>query len=307
MAAMEKTDNQPKLLKQGDTIGVAAPAGPFEPSVFEAGVEVLEDMGFQVAVDPVIHSSDRFMAGSDLDRIGVLHRLYADPDIQAIICARGGYGSMRLLPLLDLHLVTHNPKPLIGFSDISALTNVIAEHCRVCSIHGPVVTSLGRGDDVSHEALYAVLTGSGDLTVRAPRPICIHPGTATGPLMGGNLTTLCHLLGTGYMPSFKGCVLLLEDINEPPYRLDRMLVQMLMAGCFEGIAGIILGSFVNCGAPNDIITIFEDIFREAPVPISFGFPIGHGPTNLAVPIGRPARFDADAGEFTVPAAGERRP
>ena len=302
---MRKPSASDFTLNPGDTIGVAAPAGPFDRELFNKGRAVLEGMGFQVQADPRITERRGFLAGDDQQRVDVLHALFENDDISAIVCARGGYGSLRLLPLLDDFLIRQNPKPFVGFSDITALLNVLALRCNTPVIHGPVVTSLSYAGAETLAGLERILSGEA-IVISALDPSVITPGRAAGPLFGGNLTTLNHLLATEFMPDLSGCILLLEDVNEAPYRIDRMLCQMRMAGCFDTVAGIALGHFKNCGTPEEIRGVFVAHFETLRIPVLGGLPIGHGDVNIALPLGVPATIDTAnatlcvAGETTAP-------
>lgn len=281
-------------LNPGDTLGVAAPAGPFDETLFRKGMTVLEEMGFKLYVDPRISAKQAFLAGDDHQRADVLHALFENSDVSAIICARGGYGSLRLLPLIDEAFIRRNPKPVIGFSDITALLLHLLCRCRIPVVHGPVVTSLANADAATLAGLKRLFAGKAITVLADPTQVMVS-GKAAGPLMGGNLTTLNHLLATGFMPDLAGCLLLLEDINEAPYRLDRMLCQMRLAGCFDAIAGLVLGNFEHCGDPAVIREVVMTHFTSPSVPVMGGFPIGHGVTNIAVPLGVRAVLDTAAG------------
>ena len=252
MEAKEIKSVKPKRLNPGDTIGIAAPAGPFDPEKFMAGKRVLESMGFRTVFDEAIFQKSGFLAGTDVQRADQLNRLFADATVQAIACARGGYGSMRILPLLDFGTIQKNPKIFLGFSDISVLLNVLHERCGLVTFHGPVVTTLADTDQGTVAALERALTSEAPLELSPENGVVVRPGLASGPVAGGNLTTLCHLVGTSYAPSFKGKILLLEDLGEAPYRIDRMLTQMKLSECFDGIAGMILGTFKECGFLSEI-------------------------------------------------------
>jgi muramoyltetrapeptide carboxypeptidase len=284
---------RPPRLEPGDTIGIVAPAGPFDPEKFMQGETVLKNMGFRICYDEGIFQSHGFLAGTDTRRADQLNRLFADPSVQAIICARGGYGSMRILPLLDFETIRANPKIFIGFSDISALLAALYEQSGLITFHGPMVTSLADATEKTISAMKMALTSDGPFELIPEDGKTIRPGMCSGILAGGNLTTLCHLLGTPYAPNFNGKILLLEDVGEVTYRIDRMLTQMKLAGSLNGIAGLILGAFKKCGKMNEIVEIFDNIFHDADIPILAGFDIGHGKTNLTVPIGLNATLDTD--------------
>jgi len=283
----------PESLKEGDKVGIAAPAGPFEIEKFERGLAVIGTMGFVPVVDDDVYKRDRHMAGPDKHRAKQLTSLFARDEIKAIICARGGFGCLRVLPYLDYDLISVNPKMLIGFSDVTALLTTLSQHCGLAGIHGPVVTSLGFADDESKVRYKQVLCGDGPADIEPAEPVVINPGEANGVLTGGNLATLCHLVGTEFTPDFSGKIVLLEDVNEAPYRIDRMLTQMSMAGCFENVTGIVLGAFKDCGDGEEIVKVFEDVFEGFEGPILCGFPIGHGARNFAVPVGVEVELDTE--------------
>ena len=293
MLSKDNTSIRPPRLNPGDTIGIAAPAGPFDPEKFMKGKTVLESMGFQTFFDEGIFQKHGFLAGTDIQRADQVNRLFADPTVQAIVCARGGYGSMRILPLLDFKTIQTNPKIFLGFSDISALLSVLHDHCGLITFHGPVVTTLGNATEKTIMAMKTALTSDAALDLIPEDGMVIKPGVCSGILAGGNLTTLCHLAGTSYASNFKGKILLLEDVGEMSYRIDRMLTQMKLAGCFNGISGLILGAFKECGHLNEIVEIFNNIFENADIPILAGFDMGHGEHNLTIPMGLGATLDTD--------------
>ena len=283
----------PSRLEPGARIGIVAPAGPFDDETFSRGVRILEKMGFEVVVPPELLDARGYLAGSDGRRARFVNQLFADKSIDAIVCARGGYGSIRILQLLDYETIAHNPKVFIGFSDITVLLNVLLNRCGMATFHGPVVTSLADAPDETRNALVKAIASDTRIEFRLPGGTAVKPGLGTGPVCGGNLTILCHLVGTPYVPDFSGKILLLEDRAEAPYRIDRMLVHMKLAGCFENLAGIVLGSFEDCGSMETILNIVSDVFAAHPIPILAGLDVGHGKNNLTVPFGLEATLDAD--------------
>jgi muramoyltetrapeptide carboxypeptidase len=294
MAPLNKKPIRPPRLKPGDTIGIVAPAGPFDVTIFDQGIHTLRAMGFQVHIPDDLYESDGYLAGSDQHRGDVIHRLFADTDINAIVCAKGGFGSIRLLPLLDFRVIEKNPKIFMGHSDISSLLSAIYGKCGLVTFHGPLITTLSAAPEATRQAVIAALTCEHALDIKTEKGITIHSGSNTGQVCGGNLTTLCHLLGTPFEPSFSEGILFLEDRGEVPYRLDRMLSQMKLAGCFEGLAGLILGDFIDCGPAEDILKIFSDLFQDSAIPILAGFESGHGKQNITLPLGVEATLDADS-------------
>ena len=284
---------RPARLKPGARIGIVAPAGPYDDETFGRGVRVLEKMGFEVFVPPQLLEAKGYLAGSDRRRAQFVNELFADKSIDAVMCARGGYGSIRILPLLDYPTLADNPKVFIGFSDITVLLNVLNNRCGMATFHGPVVTSLADSSDESRIALLQAVSSDTGCEVKVPGGTAVKGGSGTGAVCGGNLTTLCHLVGTPYVPSFTNKILFLEDRAEAPYRIDRMLVHMKLAGCFENLAGIVLGSFEDCGSMESILNIVSEIFAPYPIPILAGFDAGHGKNNITIPVGVEATLDAD--------------
>ena len=290
--AVRKRALKPPRLGPGSVIGIAAPAGPFEPATLDRGVEVLRAMDFEVVVPDGLFDANGYLAGTDAHRADVLNRLFADPGIDAVMCARGGYGSLRILPLLDYARMAAQPKALIGFSDITALLTAVFSRCGLVTFHGPVVTTLADASKRTLAGLRAAVASDRPLTVRSEGATALRTGSASGPVCGGNLTTLCHLLGTPFAPRFRSRIVFLEDRGEAPYRVDRMLVHMRTAGCFEGIKGLVLGSFDDCGTPAEIQAIVTDVFQGAQFPILAGVEAGHTEPNLTLPLGVRAALDA---------------
>ncbi len=295
MANSDQSLIRPKRLSPGDCIGIAAPAGPYNEGEFEQGIAAIRDMGFQVKIPENLQQPKSFLAASDEHRAGLLIKLFKDPAVDAIICARGGYGSLRILERLDYDVIRTNPKPFVGFSDISALHAAFNARAGLVVFHGPMVISLGKSDKKTRTSFLQAMTTERPIVIHAPKPSQLCPGTATGIVAGGNLATLCHLLGTPFAPIYKGTILLLEDITEAPYKIDRMLFQMKMAGCFHGVKGVVLGSFQDSGSYRDICDIAGAIFNDMQVPVLAGFEIGHSETNLIVPLGLKATLDTEEG------------
>ncbi len=283
----------PVRLKPGAKIGIAAPAGPFDSQTFLRGTRILEAKGFEVYVPQGLLEANGYLAGSDEHRAEFVNQLFADKSVDAIVCARGGYGSLRILHLLDYDAVAKNPKIFIGFSDITALLTVLYDRCGLVTFHGPVLTSLADADEITKVSLFQTVSSDTKLEIEVSEGITLSPGAGSGILCGGNLNTLCHLVGTPFAPSFADKILFLEDRAEAPYRIDRMLIQMKLADCFKGLAGIVLGSFEDCGPADEIFKIINEIFSDYHVPILAGMDAGHGNPNLTLPMGIEATLDAD--------------
>jgi muramoyltetrapeptide carboxypeptidase len=256
-------------------------------------VQVLQDLGFETVIPEGLSAAQGYLAGPDGMRAEILQRLFEDARIDAIACARGGYGSMRILPLLDYDRIAAHPKILIGFSDATALLSAITGRCGFAAFHGPVVTTLADAMESTRTALLSAIASGAPMVISPLSAVALRSGRAVGVVCGGNLTTLCHLLGTPYQPSFRNRILFLEDRGEAAYRIDRMLTQMKLAGCLEGIRGLILGSFTNCGSDQEIFEIFGGRFTDESVPILAGLPAGHTEPNLTLPLGIQAVLDAD--------------
>ena len=282
---------RPGRLNPGDTIGIVAPAGAFDREIFMQGLSTLKSMGFHTRAPDEIYDKTGYLAGSDAQRAQLVNRLFKDPDVQAIVCARGGYGSLRMLPLVDFDIIRAHPKIFVGYSDITALLTAITSQSGLVTFHGPMVTTLAMAPELTRQTLSAAIASDAPIEIAPAAGVVIQAGRTKGPVIGGNLNTLCHLLGTSFEAGFKNHILLLEDRGEAHYRIDRMLSQMKLAGCFEEIAGLVLGSFEDCGALDGIYQIFQEHFQDFQIPILAGFDIGHGKQNMTVPIGMTATLD----------------
>ena len=298
MVKKHKVVQNPARLSPGDTIGIVAPSSPFNHQAFQSGIAVLEKKGFHVTVPDDLFAKKGYLAGSDKQRALQLNNSFANPELKAILCARGGFGALRILSFLNYHLIGRNPKIFIGFSDITALLAVLYYKCNLVTFHGPVVTSLGNAPSETQNAFFKALLSKSALQIKSPQPICLNPGIVAAPLAGGNLTTLCHLAGTAFAPDFSDHILLLEDRGEATYRIDRMLSHMKLAGCFENLAGLVLGSFEECGPTDSVYKIVKNIFKTENIPIAAGFEIGHGTQNMTVPLGLRVELDASHGLLT---------
>jgi muramoyltetrapeptide carboxypeptidase len=287
-----------RALRPGESVAVIAPAGPFDRESFEAGVAVIAER-YRVQYDPGIFQRHRYLAGDDQRRLAELNHALADHSIRAIFCARGGYGTMRLLQKLPATGSATLAKPLVGFSDITAL-HQWRQSQGIVSIHGPVLTQLGRLGRPTSERLFSLLESNAPAMPLHGTTSFVE-GIAEGPLLGGNLSVFTRLLGTPFMPALDGAVLLLEDVAERPYRLDRMWTQLELAGVFRKVSGIALGSFTQC-EERDATYSSQDVLRELAgatgLPCAIGFPIGHSDINEPVPLGVCVRLDATTARLT---------
>ena len=292
----------PPYLKPGATIGVCAPSGSFDPVRFEAGLSRVRDMGFEIYLPPGLNAQKRYLAGDDAHRAGIVNDLFQDPGIDAILCARGGFGALRILPYLDFDLLNNYPKFVVGFSDITALLAEGVKQCPFSMIHGPVVTSLADASRESIDSLLQALSGPVP-GMHLANGKTLRPGRASGILVGGNLATLVSMAGTRFQPDFNDGILFLEDIREPAYKIDRMLTQMAFSGILAGVRGVVLGTFDHCGDETMIHDIVTERFNEPRVPILSGLAAGHGGTNLSLPLGAAVTLDADTYELSFAPRG----
>ncbi len=300
----------PPKLRRGDAVRVVAPSSPYDPAALDRGLEVLSTrFGLEPRMRADLGTRRGYLAGDDARRAEEWREAVADPDSRAIFCARGGYGAMRILPAVDPAPLLARPKALVGFSDVTAL-HAVLNRAGLASVHGPVVTQLGRAPEDALRHLEALLLEDAPRAGpwEAPAPGAglvasrtISPGRASGPLLGGTLTLLAHLAGTPYAPRLDGAILLLEDVGEKPYRIDRCLTQLRLAGALDRIAGLAIGLFTSC---DDAGILALDVVREAAlalgVPAVEGLPVGHEDANFAVPLGARATLVA-------PAPGEEGP
>ena len=291
-------------LRSGDVVAVTSPAGPVPGDRLDAGLRVLESWGLAVSVMANVRGQhDRFsyLSSSDADRAADFMNGWCDPSVTAVFCARGGYGAQRMVDLLDWQaLAEAGPKVLVGFSDVTTLHQAFAARLGISTIHGPVVTSLGAGDDESRAHLRSLLFEPVPGLRLTPEPLhALVDGRAGGVLVGGNVALLAAEIGTPDSQPAANSIAVLEDISEEMYRLDRLLTQLLRARWFDKVRGIALGQFVDCGQPDSVRRLVEDRLAPLGVPILLDLPVGHADRNLAFPFGVPATLDADAGTLEL--------
>ncbi|MBI5582762.1 MAG: LD-carboxypeptidase [Deltaproteobacteria bacterium] len=288
----------PLFLEPGDTIGIPAPASLYDQDLFEKGVQVLEGWGFKTRTGRRRIRKKRFLAGSDPERAEELTGMFLDPDIKAVICARGGYGTMRLLEGFNYQVIKKNPKLFVGFSDITALLAAFWEKTGLMTFHGPMVTTLSWTSPAFSDRLRSILLGGLPEMIPLPPKGKISGGRATGVLLGGNLTMLTHLLGTPFEPSWDGAILFVEDQGEEPYRLDRLLFHLRLAGVLDRISGLLLGQLSEKKILKPDWDLFRESFSGLDIPIWRDLPIGHGRENLTLPIGAPVELDGETGRLS---------
>lgn len=295
---------RPRRLVAGDTVAVVAPAGPVPADRLDRGLAVLRSWGLEVREMPHLRSrlgSLPHLAAADEERAADLMAAWTDPAVAMVVAGRGGYGTQRLVDLLDWPAMAEaGPKVLLGFSDVTALHQAVAGRLGLSTLHGPVVTSLGGADDQAREHLRRMLFTPEDALGLTPSPgETMVPGRAEGVLVGGNLALLAADAGTSSARSAAGGIAVLEDVGEPAYRIDRLLTQLLRTGWFDGVRGIALGGFRDCGDEDVLRAVLADRLAPLGVPVLSGVPVGHAEHNLAFPLGVHAVLDADAGTVTL--------
>lgn len=299
---------KPAVLREGDYIGIVAPAGPlFDPRLVRRGQQVLETFGFKVVLGKTVEKNIGYLAGTDQERLDDLMGMFAKENIKAIICARGGYGCMRLLNGLDFSLIRRNPKIFVGYSDVTALHLALLQKAGLVSFHGPMLVDLAANfSDYSRSSLLQALTAAVPLgfvrsAANGPRLQTICGGQATGSLVGGNLSLIVAGLGTPYEINTEGKILFFEEVGEEPYRIDRMLMQLKLSGKLKQAAGIVIGECVGCGSGSEGLSadtvgleeVFNDYFATLGLPCIYGLTIGHGCCRATIPYGVLAVLDAE--------------
>ncbi|MCL7488395.1 MAG: LD-carboxypeptidase [Desulfobulbaceae bacterium] len=294
----------PPPLKNGDCIGLFSPSGPVrDPAQFEAGLQLLHNLGYRTRYTlPGQCPSHEYLAAEDRARAEEFHAMWTDPEIQAMMAVRGGYGCLRMMPYLDMDLLRQNPKLVIGFSDLTVLLNTLVDRANIAAVHGPVLTSLAGSDKKSVDSFISVLEGRIAGTRSFGDPEVLRGGRAEGILRGGNLATIAHLLGTPWEVPFKGALLLLEDTGEPMYRIDRMLTQLYVSGRLDSLSGLLLGTF-DCSTEEEINMRLKDqvwkrvleLTADTDYPIWGNIPVGHLAANHAVLLGLKTTMDSNSG------------
>ena len=278
---------KPAPLRRGGRIGVVAPAGCVDDELLSAGVQALQQDGFQVELAPGVHDRKGYLAGDDEKRARDLEGFFCRPDLDAIFCARGGFGSIQLIPHLTERIRSH-PKIFAGYSDVTSLLNWLLQSCGMVTFHAPMVAmDFAHGlSPRSRDHLWGTLTGE-KWTWKIEVGEVIRSGKVQAEMLGGCLSVVVTTLGTPYEIDTTGKMLFLEDIGEKPYRVERMLTHLKMAGKLERLAGLVFGDFTQCNGegPRNVREIIGDLFHEAPYPVVMGIPAGHGRENLALPFG----------------------
>jgi muramoyltetrapeptide carboxypeptidase len=297
----------PPRLQDGATIGVVAPASPVaSPDRIDTGIHWLESRGFTVVRGRHITDTDGYLAGEDAVRAHDLMQMFLRTDIDAIMCTRGGYGTMRILPLLDYAAIRRHPKIIMGFSDITALSLALHVRTGLLTFAGPMVAAemagppLARTEAVMWDVLFGRAT---KLAARADGARTLVPGRAEGTLLGGNLALVSAIAGTPFEPTWDGAILFLEDVGEPVYRIDRMLCQLQLAGVLGRIGGAVLGRFTGIpdAEPDRALeTVLDEYFRPLGIPVLMDFPFGHTPDKMTLPLGARVVLDTRSRSVLLP-------
>jgi muramoyltetrapeptide carboxypeptidase len=310
----------PQQLHPGDTIGLIAPASaPPDPKSIDKAVLAMEAMGFKVRLARNVRKRWGFLAGSDRDRAADIMQMFADRKVHGILCVRGGYGTGRLVSRLDYRVVRSNSKVFAGYSDITALHCAFLKEADLLTFHSPMATSdfiKEPGSQFARKSFLAVLTqpqpyGSILRGYTKKTVSILRSGTVSGQLIGGNICLLCTMIGTRFQPSFRDKILFFEDVDEEPFRFDRMLTHLLNVGLLQQVAGIAIGINSNCEDPKakrakeyrqTLMDVFRDRLLPLKVPIVAGLPFGHVPDNATIPVGGRATLDAINGDLILTSA-----
>ncbi|MCB2293879.1 LD-carboxypeptidase [Clostridium algoriphilum] len=296
-----------KRLCLGATIGIISPASPEDVGAIKKGILFLKNQGFNIIEGTHLYDKWGYLAGKDKDRASDIMEMFKNKAVDMILCIRGGYGSSRLLPYLDYDVIRNNPKIFAGFSDITVFLNSFYERCNLTTFHSPMGTSNLEDTETYKSFMFTLMQGYKPYTIKNPNEFtteCIVPGIVEGDLIGGNLGLICNSLGTPYETDMKDKILFIEEVCEAPYRVDRILTQLLLANKLQQCKGIILGQFKDCGLPHyerslTLEEVFQDRLYNLDIPMFSGFCSGHDYPKLTLPIGAKVRMNAETGVINV--------
>jgi muramoyltetrapeptide carboxypeptidase len=299
---------KPKGLRKGDCIGILSPASPPDKKKLKQGIKYIESSGFRIKMFAPKRRTGYF-SGTDDERAEQINKAFIDEEVDAIICSRGGYGSMRILEKVDYTNILSHPKLLVGFSDITALHFAVFKKCGLSSLHGPMI-SYGFNEKREKHTIDSFWNSVlDDKKVQLNYPAdkykwkVIKQGSTKGVLLGGNLTLISMLIGTDYLPDLRDNVLFIEDLDEKPYKIDRLLMHLKLSGKLDKLRGVVIGEMLNCANPPGgessftLRQVYEDFFREFDFPVIYNFPAGHGKRNLSLPLGIKMEIDTRKGQF----------
>lgn len=289
-----------KRLRKGDTIGLIAPASPEVPEKIKENINTLKSLGFKIKEGKHIYDKLGYLAGSDENRAEDLMNMFLDKDVDMILCVRGGYGTMRILPLIDFNIIKENPKIFAGFSDITTLLNNIVQKCGLITFHSPMCNSNFYDDYTLKSFLDTLMLGHSPFIIKNPKRIAtisLDKSSAEGQLVGGNLSLICSTLGTPFEINTTDKILFIEEVGEQPYKIDRMLTQLLLSGKLQKCAGIIFGQFTNCKLPHyerslTLQEVVEDRILSLGIPVLTNIQSGHSYPKLTLPIGAKIRINS---------------
>lgn len=299
---------KPQKLRPGATIGIAAPASPMkQPGDLERGIRYLESLGYRTVTGAAVHERYGYLAGRDEQRAEDLNAMFRRKDIDAIFCVRGGYGSPRILNMIDYEAISRNPKIFVGYSDISALQLAIFKKTRLVTFSGPMVAIEFAGEvDARTEAhFWRMLTDANPAGTLPPLEGEAYqmavPGEAEGPLLGGCLSLVSGLCGSPYQPDLDGKIFIFEDVGEKLYQVDHSLAQLKNAGALEGVTGVIVGDLLESAPdhPQDSLAlqeILQDYFADKGIPVLYNFNYGHGKVKYTIPIGTMVRLRSESNQ-----------
>jgi muramoyltetrapeptide carboxypeptidase len=309
---------KPKKMRRGELIGIISPASaPNDMSLVESGVKYIESLGYRTLLGKNVGKLRGYLAGTDEDRVDDIHQMFGDKNVKAIFCLRGGYGAFRLLDKIDYKLIQKNPKIFVGFSEITALQMAFLHRANLITFAGPMVVPnfSSEIDDFTEEKFWRTITSTskpGKFQISANKQLLkIEIGETTGRLIGGNLSVFSSLLGTGYLPELKNKILFLEEIDEPPYKIDRMLNQLKLNKSFKQLNGIILGSFSDCVEKDKskktltLEEVWKDYFEPIKIPVIHSFPHGHIKDMVTFPLGIKVKMNVKKGFVEFMESGVR--
>ncbi len=291
---------KPGALKPGDCIGVISPSSPVKLELFQSGIKYLENQGFRITIGKhSLEKSNGFLAGSEEQRLYDIHQMFRDPNINAIFCSRGGYGSLSLLDKIDYDLIRRNPKIFLGYSDITALHIAIGQNSELVTFHGPMVSDLTEKSPEYNKIMLrrTMMQSSSIDEIFHPEKETkvIYPGRTMGRLTGGNLSLICSTLGTDFEINCKNKILIIEEVGEPSYKIHRMIIQLALAGKLSDAVGFIIGEFYNCIEEEQypLDKMLEDLFLPYKKPTIYGVKCGHGKYKATLPLGCTATINND--------------
>lgn len=307
---------KPKRLHKGDVIGIISPgSSPQDPTLLEKGVNYLERLGYRVEVGKSVGKVDGYLAGTDTERVNDLHQMFKNKHVNAIFSLRGGYGSARLVDKINYNLIRQNKKIFVGFSDISILQMAFYQHAGIVSFAGPMVAVNFSGEinEFSEEIFWDFITKNRKIgKLKNPNDekfYVLNKGRGEGKLLGGNLSSIISLFGSKYLPTFRNSILFLEEVNEPPYKIDRMFNQLRLANIFKYAKGIILGRFVDCYEKDEnkntlsLNEIIVNYFKKLKIPVIYNVEHGHVDNIITFPIGLNTKLNASRGFIEISETG----